>query len=167
MKVADAVTLARAGFSLPLWWTVGTGRGQSSALAATLTGSTILDWLDGHLGRRFGESRLRGRIDIEIDSWLTLSTALAAGRLGRLPWVCVVPALARYVLAPGTAADHRTWEKVAGRAQMGALMSALSPLAPPRPVAVGLAGVQLTALLRVYWRRREASRTSIAAAPHP
>lgn len=156
MKVADAVTLARAGFSVPLWRTVWTGRSRSGAFAATLIGSTILDWLDGRLGRQFGESGFRGRIDIEVDSWLTLSTALAAGRLGRLPPVCLVPPLARYALAPGTAADHRTWEKVAGRAQMAVLMCALSPWRPPRSVAVAVAAVQLSALLCVYARRRAA-----------
>jgi hypothetical protein len=144
-----------------LWRTVWTGRGRGTAFVATLIGSTILDWLDGYLGRQFGESGCRGRVDIEIDSWLTLSTALAAVRLGRLPWVCLLPPLARYPVAPGTAADHRTWQKVAGRAQMAVLMCALSPWPPPRPVAVGVACVQLTALLRVSARRRAARRAAV------
>ena len=154
VKVADLVTLARAAFSLPAWIAVSTGRNTRTAFWATLVGSTVLDWLDGVLGRRFGESPTRGRVDIEVDSWLTLSTALAAVRLRRLPWVSLVPPLARYALAPGTAADHLRWEKFVGRVQMAVLISALSPWRPPRPLAVGLAGLQLLVLVRVTVRRR-------------
>ncbi len=124
MTAADLLTLARAGLPLPAWVTILSGRARPIAFWTTLLASTLLDWLDGSLARCIGPTPLGAVLDIEVDSWLTLSAVLAGVRLGRLPRPCAIPPVARYALAPGPAVDHRRWHHLAGRAQMAVLIAA-------------------------------------------
>ncbi len=158
MTAADLLTLARAGLSLPAWVTILSGRARPIAFWTTLLASTLLDWLDGSLARCIGPTPLGAVLDIEVDSWLTLSAVLAGVRLGRLPRPCAIPSVARYALAPGPAVDHRRWHHLAGRAQMAVLIAALSRRPPPPRLALALAALQLAALLDVARRRDETPR---------
>jgi phosphatidylglycerophosphate synthase len=158
VTAADLLTLARAALSVPAWATIVSGRARPAAFWGSLLASTALDLLDGLLARRLGPTPLGAALDIETDSWLTLSTALAGVRLGRLPWPCAIPPLARYVLTPGSAVDLDRWHHAAGRAQMAVLIGALSPWTPPPRLALALAALQLAALLDVARRRVRGNR---------
>ncbi|HLH67479.1 MAG TPA: CDP-alcohol phosphatidyltransferase family protein [Candidatus Dormibacteraeota bacterium] len=167
VTVADLLTLARAGLSLPAWATIVAGRAQRAAFWGALLASTLLDAVDGRLARCLGPTPLGAVLDIEVDSWLTLSAALAGVRRGRLPWPGAIPPIARYVLAPGPAADLGRWHQVAGRVQMAVLLLALSPFprAPSPRLVLALAALQLAALLDLAQRR--ARRGAAAAGPSP
>jgi hypothetical protein len=161
VAVADLLTLARAGLSVPAWATIIAGRAQRAAFWGVLLASTLLDAVDGPLARCLGPSPLGAALDIEVDSWLTLSTALAGVRRGRLPWLSAIPPIARYVLTPGPAADLGCWHQVAGRAQMAVLLLALSPFprAPSPRLVLALAALQLAALLDLARRRARRGAT--------
>lgn len=129
------------------------------ACIAALLAATIYDWLDGPLARRFGPTRLGGVLDIEADSWLTLWCAVSAVAWGGLPWWCLLPPLARYVLPVRTllrgelpAGGGPWWWRVTGVAQMALLLAALVPLqAHWRDVALAAAapisGAQMVAVV--------------------
>lgn len=160
MTPADVVTLGRGLLSIPLVRTAVRRDRQAIAFWSAVIAATALDWIDGPLARRLGPTPLGQVLDIEVDSWLTLATALAAVRLGRLPRACLIPPILRYLLAPGPAVDHLSWHRWAGRAQMGVLLVGLSPLAVPGGLAATAAGAQLAALAHVAWMRsRRSSRT--------
>lgn len=105
LDAVDALTLSRglcaaivAGAALS-----GTRdrRGYAGRLAwpLALYGATFTDWIDGPLARRRrgGPSRLGRVLDLELDSWLTLATTLAAARLGMLHPLCLVTPSLRYI----------------------------------------------------------------------
>jgi phosphatidylglycerophosphate synthase len=103
--------------------------------AVALLAATLIDWLDGPLARRLGPTRLGAALDIEADSWLTLSAAGAAVFWGGLPWWVLVPPLVRYIhpirawLSGGLPAGGGPWwARGAGVAQMTLLLAALAPV---------------------------------------
>jgi hypothetical protein len=155
---ADLVTLARGVLSMPVLRTVLVGHGSRQAAICALLAATVLDWVDGPLARRLGPTPYGAWLDIEVDSWLTLTTACAGVRLRRLPAVCLAPPLARYVFARGPANDHRPWHRMAGRAQMAVLLAAVSAVPVPPSLALTAAAVQLAALIDIARRRTRAGR---------
>src|SRR5438309_11980281 len=74
-------------------------RGRAGWLGWTtlLYGAIVSDWLDGPIARRLGTSELGATLDIEADSWLTLSTSAVAVAAGGLPAYVVAPPILRYV----------------------------------------------------------------------
>jgi phosphatidylglycerophosphate synthase len=174
---ADAVTHARGGAAASLVGLVAAGyAGTLLAVSwlgfgAALFSATVLDWLDGPLARRAGTTRLGGALDIEVDSWLTLWCAAGAVAWGGLPWWCLIPPLAHYLL-PVYALRHGrlpagggpAWSRAAGVAQMTVLLSALLPdgslLWPWRvfaltALALPVCAFQLAAVLAGYWTMRK------------
>ena len=139
---ADVLTLVRAAVAALLAGLVLSGIRDRTGLAgwlafgAALLAATALDWLDGPLARRLGSTRLGAVLDIEADSWLTLWCAVAAIAWGGLPWIVLLPPLARY-LQPALALRRGSlpsgggpwWARVVGVAQMALLLAALLPLA--------------------------------------
>jgi phosphatidylglycerophosphate synthase len=115
LDAVDALTLSRGLCAAIVAGMAASGvrdrRGYAARLAwpLALCGATLTDWIDGPLARRRGRgpSRLGGVLDLELDSWLTLATALAAARLGTLPTVCLVTPSLRYaaMLTPLSYAD--------------------------------------------------------------
>lgn len=98
--------------------------------------ATVSDWVDGPLARREGATRFGAVLDIESDSWLTLWCAGAAVALSGLPWMCLLPPLARYMhplldLRSGKlpAGGGPWWSRVTGVAQMAMLLAAIAPVA--------------------------------------
>jgi phosphatidylglycerophosphate synthase len=148
------VALAIAGFSARV--TVGGGIAWGIALLA----ATLMDWLDGPIARRIGPTRLGAAIDIEADSWLTLSTAVAAVVWGGLPWWVLAPPLVRYIHPVRAwlsgdlpAGGGPWWARMTGVAQMALLLAALAPAegdardAVLSAAAYPIVGAQLIALL--------------------
>jgi phosphatidylglycerophosphate synthase len=122
------VALAIAGFTARV--TLAGGIAWGIALLA----ATLMDWLDGPIARRVGPTRLGAALDIEADSWLTLSTAAAAVVWGGLPWWVLSPPLLRYInpvhawLSGGLPAGGGPWwARITGVAQMALLLAALAP----------------------------------------
>jgi phosphatidylglycerophosphate synthase len=157
---ADFLTLARAAIGSALAALVVSGLADRLSLpgvlawAAALIGVTALDWLDGPIARRLGPTRLGGVLDIEADSWLTLTCAAAAVSWGDLPWWVLLPPLVRYLhpalaLARGglPSGGGPWWSRVTGVAQMVLLLVALAPISfPGRARALTLAAVPVSAL---------------------
>jgi phosphatidylglycerophosphate synthase len=148
------VALAIAGFTARV--TLCGGIVWGIALLA----ATLLDWLDGPVARRVGPTRVGGALDIEADSWLTLSTAVAAIVWGGLPWWILAPPLLRYIhpvrawLAGDLPAGGGPWwARITGVAQMALLLAALAPAegdardAILSAAAYPIVGAQLLALL--------------------
>ena len=111
-----------------------TGLAAWVAWAATLWASTLGDWLDGPLARRWGQTRLGGAMDIEADSWVTLWSAAYAVFNNSLPNWCLLAPVVRYVhpLLDVKAGDLPRgggpwWARVTGAAQMGLILVALAP----------------------------------------
>ncbi|HEU5430068.1 MAG TPA: CDP-alcohol phosphatidyltransferase family protein, partial [Thermomicrobiales bacterium] len=141
---ADPMTLSRAasGTLLLSLAAAGTRRTDPAArlgfVAASL-GATAADWLDGPIARRRCATVAGAVLDIEADSWLTLTTAIAAVRWGGLaPWTLLPPAL-RY-LDPIAARRQggwfigggSWWSRATGAAQMALLLAAIAPIDRPR-----------------------------------
>ena len=153
------VALAIAGFRARV--TLAGGIAWGIALLA----ATLLDWLDGPIARRVGPTRLGGALDIEADSWLTLSTAVAVVVFGGLPWWVLAPPLLRYIhpvrawLAGDVPAGGGPWwARVTGVAQMALLLAALAPAEGDARdtilsgAAYPIVGAQLLALLALLSR---------------
>jgi phosphatidylglycerophosphate synthase len=137
---ADLVTLSRGVCAALL---VGlmtarlrerTGLAGWVAWAATLWASTLGDWLDGPMARRWGPTRLGGALDIEADSWVTLWSAAYAAYSHTLPSWCLLAPVVRYlhplldVRAGGLPRGGGPWwARVTGAAQMGLVLLALAP----------------------------------------
>jgi phosphatidylglycerophosphate synthase len=104
LDAVDALTLSRGLCAAIVAGAATSGvrdrRGYVGRLAwpLALCGATLTDWIDGPLARRRrrGPSRLGRVLDLELDSWLTLATALAAARLGTLHPLCLVTPSLRY-----------------------------------------------------------------------
>jgi phosphatidylglycerophosphate synthase len=105
LDAVDALTLSRGlGASIVAASALAgsrDGRSYAAKIAwpLALSGSTLTDWIDGPLARRRGRgpTRLGRLLDLELDSWLTLSTTFAATRLGTLDAVCLVTPSLRYL----------------------------------------------------------------------
>ena len=177
---ADVLTLVRAAVAALLAGLLVSGIRDRMGLAgwlafsSALLAATALDWLDGPLARRLGPTKLGAVLDIEADSWLTLWCAAAAVAWGGLPWIVLLPPLARY-LHPALALRRGMlpsgggpwWARIVGVAQMALLLAALLPLAGTWrtllpvfawPVAAAALVVTLTTL-RMGLPRRSARRT--------
>jgi phosphatidylglycerophosphate synthase len=96
--------------------------------------STVTDWCDGPLARRFGPTRLGAVMDIEADSLLTLALAAAAVQWGGLPRLSLIPPIVRYSDVVRTVqrgalftGDAVWWCRVSGSAQMLCFLLALVP----------------------------------------
>ncbi len=103
-----------------------------------LCGATLTDWIDGPLARRRGRGPTRlGRVlDLELDSWLTVATALAGARLGSLHPLCLGTPSLRYaaMLTPLSYDDVFAVGKTVrarnlGITQMGLALAAFAPFA--------------------------------------
>jgi phosphatidylglycerophosphate synthase len=162
------VALAIAGFTARA--TLAGGIAWGIALLA----ATMMDWLDGPIARRVGPTRLGAVLDIEADSWLTLSTAGAAVVWGGLPWWVLAPPLVRYIhpvhawLSGGLPTGGGPWwARITGVAQMALLLAALAPAdgdardAILSAAAYPIVGGQLLALLALL------IPSAPAAAPRP
>jgi len=104
LDAVDALTLSRGLCAAIVAGAAASGlrdrRSYVGRLAwpLALCGATLTDWIDGPLARRRGRgpSRLGRVLDLELDSWLTLATTLAATRLGTLHPLCLVTPSLRY-----------------------------------------------------------------------
>jgi phosphatidylglycerophosphate synthase len=178
---ADALTRGRfaAGTMLAALTIAGfTARvtpGGGIAWGIALFAATLMDWLDGPIARHVGPTRMGAALDIEADSWLTLSTAAAAVVWGGLPWWVLAPPLVRYIhpirawLSGGLPSGGGPWwARITGVAQMALLLAALAPAqgdardAILSAVAFPIVGAQLLALLASFIRPAPA-----AACPPP
>ena len=152
--MVDAITLSRGGTAALmvglLTSRIADRRGRAGWLGWTglLYGAIVSDWLDGPIARRLGTSELGATLDIEADSWLTLSTSALAVAVGGLPTYVVAPPLLRYVrlaalrsFVPyrGLVSGDPLWTRHVGMAQMMLFIAALAPF-----------GGRLTRLL-VHW----------------
>ena len=173
--LADALTLVRAAVAAVLAGLVVSGIRDRVGLAgwlgfgAALLAATALDWLDGPLARRLGPTKLGAVLDIEADSWLTLWCAAAAVAWGGLPWIVLLPPLARY-LHPALALRHGSlpngggpwWARLVGVAQMALLLAALLPFAGAWRTALPLLAWPVAAAALVVTLATLAVRTPAA-----
>jgi phosphatidylglycerophosphate synthase len=134
-------------------------RGYAARLAwpMALAGSTLTDWIDGPLARRRGRGPTRlGRVlDLELDSWLTLATALAGARLGTLSAVCLITPSLRYfaMASPARYEDIHAVGKSdrarnLGITQMTLALASFAPFAGP--ATTGVARVASLALVPIH-----------------
>lgn len=89
LTVPNALSLLRlAGVPLFLWLLLGPERDLLAVAVLMVSGFT--DWLDGKLARLLDQSsRLGALLDPAVDRLYTLSTLLAFGLRGILPWVLI------------------------------------------------------------------------------
>src|SRR5260370_11036230 len=98
-SLADVLTLSRAAIGAVLAGLVASGIRDRTGMTGRLSwsmillGATVLDWLDGPLGRRPGATRVGGALDIEADSSVTLVSATSAVALGDLSRSVSLPPL--------------------------------------------------------------------------
>jgi CDP-diacylglycerol--glycerol-3-phosphate 3-phosphatidyltransferase len=128
----------------------------------------VCDWLDGPIARRLGAtSELGALLDLESDSWLTLTAAFSAATWGGLPDYCMAAPLARYALMVAALrripyakiyAEEPPWARPFGVAQMALFTAAMAPFgAAGTRLAVRLAApfvapLQLVGMLLLYRR---------------
>jgi phosphatidylglycerophosphate synthase len=144
LDAVDALTLSRGLCAAIVAGAAASGardrRGYAGRLAwpLALCGATLTDWIDGPLARRRGRgpSRLGRVLDLELDSWLTLATALAAARLGTLHPLCLITPSLRYVamLTPLSYGDvfavgKSDRARILGVTQMTLALAAFAPFA--------------------------------------
>lgn len=139
-SLADLVTLSRGVCAALLAGLMTarlrdrTGLAGWMACGATLWASTLGDWLDGPLARRWGATRLGGALDVEADSWVTLWSAAYAAFSYSLPSWCLLAPAVRYLHPLLDVRAGRLprgggpwWARVSGAAQMGLILVALAP----------------------------------------
>jgi len=144
LTVVDAFTLSRAGSAGLIGALTITGVRDRQGLAgwmawiALIYGAIVSDWLDGPLARHFGTSDVGAIFDIEADSWLTLSSSVAANTSGGLPRYVIAPPLLRYLRlgALRSRIPYRQlvsgdplWTRHIGMAQMMLFIASLAPFA--------------------------------------
>jgi len=102
VTVPNVLSLLRlAGVPLFLWLLLGPRHDGLAILVLALSGLT--DWLDGKLARLLNQSsRLGVLLDPAVDRLYTLSTLLAFGVRGILPWWVVVLLLGRDLVLAST-----------------------------------------------------------------
>lgn len=137
-SLADALTLNRGANAAVLAGLVTSGIHERKGIAGWIGWLMLLlgvtDWLDGSLARRAGPTRLGGVLDIEVDSWLTLWSAIGAVAWHELPGWCLLPPFIHY-LEPLLAFKQGNlphgggpwWYRLAGAGQMGLLIIAFAP----------------------------------------
>jgi cardiolipin synthase len=98
LTVPNVLSLLRlAGVPLFLWLLLGPHYDLLAMLVLALSGLT--DWLDGKLARLLNQSSRRGAVlDPAVDRLYTLSTLLAFGLRGILPWWVVAVLVGRDVV---------------------------------------------------------------------
>jgi phosphatidylglycerophosphate synthase len=138
-SLADALTLSRAATGAVLAGLVASGirdrNGTAGWIGWLMPLLGVTDWLDGPLARRAGPTYLRGVLDIEADSWLTLWSAAGAVAWGNLPRWCLLPPIIHY-LDPLLALKQGKlpqgggpwWYRMVGASQMALLIVALAPI---------------------------------------
>ena len=174
LTVVDAMTLSRGVASAVLVGLLVSGVRRRNGVAGWLGwgslvyGSIVCDWLDGPIARRLGAtSELGALLDLESDSWLTLTAALSAATWGGLPGYCLAAPLARYALMVAALrripyaqiyADEPPWARPFGIAQMALFTAAMAPFgAAGTRLAVRLAApfvapLQLVGMLLLHRR---------------
>jgi phosphatidylglycerophosphate synthase len=174
LSLVDAITLSRGGTAALLVGLLTSGmrdrRGWAGWLGwvALLYGAIVSDWLDGPIARRLGTSQIGAMLDIEADSWLTLSSSGLAMASGGLPAYAMAAPLLRYVrlaalrrLVPyrELVSGDPLWTRHVGMAQMMVFIAALAPFRGPltnfllRAGAPLVATAQLVTLAVVSWSR--------------
>ncbi len=170
----DAMTLSRGLAAAVLAGLVVSGVRDRSGLAGWLGwislvyGSIVCDWLDGPIARRMGmTSELGALLDLESDSWLTLTSASSATTLGGLPAFCMAAPLARYAALMAAMrrvpyeqvfADEPAWARPFGIAQMALFTAATAPFgragtrAAVRLAAPIIAPLQVLGMFLLYRR---------------
>jgi phosphatidylglycerophosphate synthase len=137
-SLADMLTLSRAATGAVLAGLVASGIRDRNGIVGLIGWLMpllgVTDWLDGPLARRAGPTYLRGVLDIEADSWLTLWSAAGAVAWGNLPRWCLLPPIIHYLepilaLLQGKLPQGGGpwWYRLAGASQMGLLIVALAP----------------------------------------
>ena len=113
-RLADALTLARAGLGLPL--IVALASGNAGLAWLLLLAGGLSDWLDGLLARRAGGGSVWGaRLDPLTDKILISAPLLWLGAVQRLPLWAIWLLLARELLISG----WRAAETSGGPASLG------------------------------------------------
>ena len=181
LTAVDAMTLSRGVASAVLVGLLTSGVRRRNGLAGWLGwaslvyGSIVCDWLDGPIARRLGAtSELGALLDLESDSWLTLTAASSAATWGGLPGYCIAAPLARYALMVAALrripysqiyADEPRWARPFGIAQMALFTAAMAPFgAAGTRIAVRLAAplvapLQLVGMLLLYRRSQRSIPT--------
>ena len=175
LRLVDLLTLSRAAAGVLLVTRAAVphrsrqGVGAWVAWAALVFAAIPADWLDGPIARRLGSTAYGEVLDLEADSWLTLCSAIAGVRWGRLPSYTILPPLARYPLLLLAARrssyslanrDHPSWARPVGMSQMTLFIAALAPFgadmthALVRVCAPVVAVAQLATLVFVYGRQK-------------
>ena len=155
LSAVDAMTLSRGVAAAVLVGLLVSGVRARTGPAGWLGwgsmvyGSILCDWLDGPIARRLGAtSELGALLDLEGDSWLTLTTASSAAAWGGLPPYSVAAPLMRYALLVAAMrripykriyAEEPAWVRPLGIAQMALFTAALAPF--------GAAGTRLSVRL--------------------
>jgi len=147
LTAVDAMTLSRGVASAVLVGLLTSGVRRRNGLAGWLGwgslvyGSIVCDWLDGPIARRLGAtSELGALLDLESDSWLTLTSASSATTWGGLPALCMAAPLARYALLAAALATAAVLGFVLGQSS-GPSSSSSASIDPVR--VVKLAGTNL------------------------
>ena len=137
-SLADTLTLSRAATGAVLAGLVASGirdrNGTAGWIGWLMPLFGVTDWLDGPLARRAGPTYLRGVLDIEADSWLTLWSAAGAVAWGNMPRWCLLPPIIHYLEPTRALMQGKLpqgggpwWYRLAGASQMGLLIVALAP----------------------------------------
>jgi phosphatidylglycerophosphate synthase len=137
---------------------------------ALLIAVTILDWTDGWLARKLGTNTRWGeKLDLEVDSWLTLCAAWTSVWVGGLPGVVALAPALRYLASSrqvisadgGDGSGTRSWwARASGACQMGLFILSLAPFAHRRlrqvlrVISVPVACLSLASLLAQHGRTR-------------
>src|SRR5438309_7295418 len=174
LTAVDAMTLSRGVASAVLVGLLKSGVRRRSGLAGWLGwislvyGSIVCDWLDGPIARRLGmTSELGALLDLESDSWLTLTSASSAATWGGLPAFCLAAPVGRYAVLMAALrtipyervfADEPGWARPLGIAQMALFTAATAPFggagtrAAVRLAAPIIAPAQLIGMFFLYRR---------------
>ena len=164
LDAVDALTLSRGLGAAIVAGAAASGardrRGYAAKLAwpIAVCGATLTDWIDGPLARRRGRgpTRLGRLLDLELDSWLTLATAVAATRFGRLHPLCLLSPSLRYaaLLSPVPyeqvfAVGKTERARNLGIAQMALALASFAPFAGTRSTGIARVGSGLLVPIHV------------------
>jgi phosphatidylglycerophosphate synthase len=172
----DAMTISRGLAAAQLVGLLASGVRHRTGLAGWLGwcsmvyGSIVCDWLDGPIARRMGTtSDLGAVLDLESDSWLTLTAGASAAAWGGLPAYCLAAPVMRYILLlvalrklpySQIYLGEPPWARQTGIAQGTLFTAALAPFGGRitrfvlRLATPIIAPLQLMAMMLLYCRLR-------------
>lgn len=169
--IANAITITRTMFTIPLFGILAYGEGQHRWIALALfLGAGLMDLLDGYVARRLGETSAFGAmIDLIGDRLLTFAALLGlivAGALGDLALVaaailigrCIIVASLNEALPGKLKMRVTTVEKIKIAASFLATNLLIAPAFMPNQNFLGSVVLCVAAAITMvtlvdYWRR--------------